>query len=252
MISVFAPLRAVVLTLFSVLAIKLAAANYMMAAALLLFFLGFNGLLSCSACDIDRLYHPHKPLPSGQAGMLDSFRISLFLLLFAILTSMYTGGLVPMVALTLFAVGATAIRVNFSFISHLMEAFTLFFAMLVPSFTTNSFIYNFPLAWVVGLTYLSMHISHSLERPFGFENYNLPKIMGVENAKNAFGLLTFLNMVWGLAPMVLMSMGYVLFYPFCMSLQVCAAYLTFTGRHKEAGRVLYWSQFFYLGAIFLL
>ncbi|MBR9681632.1 MAG: hypothetical protein GOV00_02405 [Candidatus Altiarchaeota archaeon] len=252
MIGVFAPRKAVLLTLFSVMAIKLAGANLTIAVSMFLFFLGMNGLSSCSVIDVDRLYHPKRDLPSGKIGLLDSFRISLLLLLFSILSSLYSESLVAMVALVLVGISSAAIRMNHTFLSVLLEALTFFFAMMVPAFTTARFIYNFPLAWVVGLSFLLINLSTALERPYGFENLNLPKIVGVENTKYIFAMVAFLNAMWGMAPIVLMSLGYTLIYPFALSALAIATYLTLTDRHKEAGKALIVSTLLYLVSLVTL
>ena len=64
MMNVFSLGKAAILTLFSVVAIELAGAEIIVALPLFLFFLGFNGLNSCSVLDIDKLYHPRKDVPS--------------------------------------------------------------------------------------------------------------------------------------------------------------------------------------------
>ncbi len=252
MMDVFAPEKAVLLTLFSVVAIKLAGAKMFLVFPLFMFFLGFNGLSSCSLVDIDRLYNPKKDLPSGKIGILDSFRISLLLVIFSILASIYSDSLIATVALVLIGMSSVAIRLNYTFLSNLIESLTFFFAMLVPSFTTSRFIYNFPLAWGVALMFFLMHLSKGLERPYGFENLNLPKIVGVETSKYIFAMVSFLAVIWGLAPAVLMSLGYNLVYPFSMSALSIAVYLTLTDRHKEAGRALKAASVLYLLAFLLL
>jgi len=148
-------------------------------------------------------------------------------------------------------VGAAAIKLNYSFLSHLAEAFVIFFAMLVPSFTTGRFLYASPLAWVVALTFLLLHLSHSLQRPYGFENLNLPKIIGVDHTKKAFALVASLTGLWGLVPTIFMSLGYTTLYPISMAFLGIAIYLTLTDRHKEVERMLQASLVAYLLAIFL-
>lgn len=252
MISVFAPTRALFLTLFSVIAIKLAGANMVVILPMIFFFLGFSGLSSCSLVDIDRLYHPSKGLLSGKLSVLDSFRISIIFLLFSIIAALFSNVLIPIVALCLIGLSSASVRLNHTFLSVFLEAFTFFFAMMVPSFTTGQFAYNFPMAWVVGVSFLLMNFSNALERPYGFENLNLPKIVGVENTKYLFLMVAFLVIMWGLAPIVFMSFAYSLIYPFSMSAMVTSVYLTMTDRHREAQKMIQVSIVLYFFALLFL
>ncbi len=229
MIEYFELKESLLLTLFSLVALKISGSALLLAIPYTFLFLGSAGLENSLNYELNRIYHPGRFGPDFR----EAHKISFLFLLMAVMFAYYfqVGCQFLIVILLLFA--SHWIKSRYSFLSDLLYFFSFLFLFSIPLSLEH-----IPFAWTVALLLYLRRAVWDLILPYGMENFNLAKLMGMGGAQSAFYLISALVMMWMAVPAVIYYSLYASLYAIPFSFVFMAIYLVKTGRQNEVPDVL--------------
>jgi len=241
MIEYFEIRETLILTLFSLISLKIANSNYFSLISFFLLFLGLQGLKNSLNYELNRIYYPKK----FKGEFHEAYKFSFLFLLLALITSYYFG-YGHYFLLSIFSYFfAFFIKPKASFFSDFIYFLSSLFTFSIP-FQLSPSLTHIPFLWTLSLILLLRKIVWDLIRPYGIENYNLPKMVGVKGARNAFYLICALSLLWLSMPALLNASLYSSLYPIPFSFILLSSYLIATQRPNEARNSLDLALFSYL------
>gem|GEM_PF-6550718 len=124
---------------------------------------------------------------------LTLFRISLLLSILSLVMSFYFSMSLFYILLPILAIVATSLNATYQFASDFLISLTYPLLLVLHS---GDFMTLAPIYWFVFFSELAIRSTFQLSRPFGMENFNLPRILGSPAALEFTNVLNILSAIW--------------------------------------------------------
>ncbi|MBR9689526.1 MAG: hypothetical protein GOV01_01340 [Candidatus Altiarchaeota archaeon] len=212
MIRAFHPRKSAFYTLFVLFAVLFFEGDITSVFPAALLILAVHGFESFYRADINKIYGKNHYKPQEKLSL---FRISLLLAILSIVSSFYFELPPWYVALPILAILGTSLSQSYQFVSDFVVSLVFPLIIIIHS---GDLVTLAPVYWFVFFQELSIRSTYQLSRPFGMENYNLPKILGPEAALEFITVLGVLSVLWPIL-MARYAPG-LAFFVFCSSAMV--------------------------------
>jgi len=241
MMEYFELKETLILTLFSLVALQISSSPLFPSLSFFFLFLGVNGVKNTLNYELNRIYHRRK----FKGDFHEAYKLAFLFLLIALIMAYYFGYghyfLLSAVAYFL----SSLIKARASFFSDFLYFLASIFTFSIP-FQLSPSPFEIPFLWSLSLILFLRRIIWDIIRPFGVENFNLPKMLGLKGARNVFYLLSLLTLLWLTMPAAVGHTAYSALYAIPFSFIITSSYLVRTDRAKEAEKVLDYALLSYL------
>lgn len=190
MIKAFKPLEAGFYALFVLFTVLFFEGNPLSVVPAVLLLLAKGGFETFYRADLDKMYGKSH---HGAKEKLSILRVSVLLAIFSVLMAFYFGLALNYAFIILVVFLSSRIVHTFQFPSDLIIATTL--PMLMMSHSGNLWSLS-PVYWFIFFSEVLVRSTCQLNRPFGIESYNLPKLLGVSAAEDFLVILGLLSSLW--------------------------------------------------------